>query len=188
MSSSLFKEMTDGRINGDTLFSRSGTIAVEPGQRYPNSALGGALAEGNVVSVSDADDISGLTGGLFLCAPKNGAGYQLTIGQPGQPGRRFKFILTGTLDSASENVIVRVGATTSVANRKMSGTIVTGDVTAGKSVKEFVNHRSVAYNGSGTGNDQPGAGDWMEFVDAGDHWYFNGVCHTRNGDVIVGRT
>ena len=174
------------QLRGQIHFNRGANIRVGL-ERYGVSGILGAAAMSRVVSASGNLDLSGSPGALVLCAA--GSSYTLTIGHPGEPGRRFRFVLTGTLDSGGETVRIQVDSASSAANRVMSGTVMVNDsATTRQKVKEFLNHRSVTFNGSGTASNQPYKGDWIEFLDAGTLWHFVGMTRARNSGQITGQT
>ena len=183
MSTQLFKQFTDIEIRGKVLIPDHASI-TDGVNSYPARALFGAMGGGNVITLGDAYVLpADLPGATFICMPKNTASYAVTLGQPGQVGRRFRFILREELDAASESIDIYVSGTNAAENNRVIGVVTMG---GNLSNRHFADRRGTGWLGSTTANNRPGPGDWFEFWDLGTRWHVTGACHAAvNGAVKV---
>ena len=119
----------------------------------------------------------GLLGACFvLSAPSSTQG--VTLGQPGIPGRRFKFVLDEDLGTTNRDIDVYVASVTDATTGKIRGSVInmvsTGQ--AARVVQVFTDQRGTGFAGrSSPASSRPRRGDWLEFHDVGNRWIISGV-------------
>ena len=188
MGTQLGAKISHPQLRGSISLSREAELRLNSSRVKASGLFAEAAAYGgNLLKISDVFDVEGMEGALAVCTPKNNAPYFVTIGLPRRAGRRFRFVLGAELDHASEQITFYTSSRlTGAAWNVMSGDVMSGDVGGGVILRNFRDRRFFRFEGSATANNRPAKGNFVEFLDAGDHWYFNGLISSRNGGLGSG--